>query len=181
MKNILYYSNYCEHSKNLLNLLSRSKIKEDIHFICIDKRIKKGNIIHILLEDGKDVYLPPNINKVPSLLMINKGGIVLEGESINNFLFPHLKKENNTSTMQNGEPLSFSILDFGNIHSDKYSYLDQTPSEMSSTDGDGGLRQIHNYATIDYVDNIETPVENYTPDKIGNLSLDELQKMRNKM
>ncbi len=180
MKNILYYSNYCEHSKSLLKLLSRSKIKEDLHFICIDKRIKKGNIIHILLEDGKNIYLPPNINKVPSILLINKGGIVLEGQSINDFLFPHLKKENNNATSHNGEPLSFSIQEFGNIHSDKYSYLDQTPSELSSTDGNGGLRQIHNYATIDYVDNIETPVDTYSPDKIGNLSLEELRNMRNK-
>lgn len=178
MTTILYYSNYCDHCKNLLKLLSQSRIKEEVHFICIDKRFKKDNIVHIMLENGKNVYLPPNINKVPSLLLVNKGGIVLEGEAINSFLFPKLKEENNQSTMNNGEPMSFSLGDFGSIHSDQYSYLDQTPSELSSKDGNGGLRQIHNYATVDYMDNINTPPETYTPDKIGNLSLEELQNMR---
>ena len=34
----LYYSKYCDHCKELLLQLSRTQIKKDIHFICIDQR-----------------------------------------------------------------------------------------------------------------------------------------------
>ena len=40
MSCILYYSNHCEPSQQLLQIISRSKITETIHFICIDNRYK---------------------------------------------------------------------------------------------------------------------------------------------
>ena len=43
MSSILYYSNYCNNCKELLQKLAHSSIKDDIHFICIDKRVKKPN------------------------------------------------------------------------------------------------------------------------------------------
>ena len=78
MSNILYYSNYCENSKNLLRNLSRSKIQEDLHYICIDKRIKQPNgNIYILLKNGQQIILPPTVTKVPALLQLNRGNNVL--------------------------------------------------------------------------------------------------------
>ena len=48
--NILYYSNYCDNSKKLLQILSQSRIKDDIHFICIDKRMQMpDDSTHIIL------------------------------------------------------------------------------------------------------------------------------------
>ena len=38
MSAILYYSNYCKYSKDLLMKLSKTKRKNDLHFVCIDKR-----------------------------------------------------------------------------------------------------------------------------------------------
>ena len=38
MSCVLYYSNYCQHSKELITILAKSKLKEEVHFICIDKR-----------------------------------------------------------------------------------------------------------------------------------------------
>ena len=40
MSCILYYSNYCEKCKNILRLVGKSELKDDIHFICIDKRFR---------------------------------------------------------------------------------------------------------------------------------------------
>ena len=40
--------------------------------------------------------------------------------------------------------------------SDQYSFLDQSVEDLG-TKGNGGLRQIHNFATINTFDNIETP------------------------
>ena len=54
MSCILYYSKYCEVSKKYLQLLSKTSMQNDIHFICIDKRVKEANNkTFIVLENGK--------------------------------------------------------------------------------------------------------------------------------
>ena len=40
MSEILYYSNYCNHCKELLLKLSKTEKRNEMHFICIDKRVK---------------------------------------------------------------------------------------------------------------------------------------------
>ena len=54
MSSILYYSNYCERCQTLLQKLSKSTKKKDIHFVSIDNRVKENNKIYILLENGKN-------------------------------------------------------------------------------------------------------------------------------
>ena len=46
----------------------------------------------------------------------------------------------------------------GSSHSDNYSFLDQNSDELSAK-GDGGLRQMHAFATYNGNDSIETPPE----------------------
>jgi hypothetical protein len=41
------------------------------------------------------------------------------------------------------------------------------------------MRQLYNYATIDSDIRIDAPKEDYTPDKIGSVSLENLQQKRN--
>ena len=68
MSSILYYSNYCEHSKSLLQSITKKTLTKDIHFICIDKRMKDtNNKIYIILENGQKIIMPENINRVPAL------------------------------------------------------------------------------------------------------------------
>ena len=43
MSSVLYYSNFCDNSKKLLLQIANSPIKKDIHFICIDNRIKQND------------------------------------------------------------------------------------------------------------------------------------------
>jgi hypothetical protein len=64
MSAILYYSNYCKYSKDLLVKLSRTKRKNDLHFVCIDKREQhKDGTTHVILENGQRLLLPPNVKK----------------------------------------------------------------------------------------------------------------------
>jgi hypothetical protein len=52
MSCILYYSNYCEHSKKLLQSLSKTELSKDIHFICVDVReVKPDGSIYIKLQN----------------------------------------------------------------------------------------------------------------------------------
>jgi hypothetical protein len=185
MSCIIYYSNHCDKSKAVLSALSKSRVQDDIHFLCIDKRVKAANgsgAWHIVTESGEKVLLPPQVNRVPALLLLNKGHMVLYGEQILQHFQPKNVALNNEATNFNGEPNSFSLGresmgGFG-VASDNYSFLDQSADELSAK-GNGGMRQLYNYATIDVVDKIETPPDNYSPDKVGSVSLEQLQQKRN--
>ena len=176
MNSILYYSNFCSHSKELLYNLSKLKDRDNIHFICIDKRENGANgITNIVLSNGQRIILPPNITEVPSLLLLNRGNrIIVGGKNIQEYLMP--KKHALDNTVK--EPLAFSFNEVGTILSDTFSFLD-TPAEELTAKGNGGLRIMHNYATLDFVENIETPPETYTPDKVKDGAMDSMQKERN--
>lgn len=185
MSCIIYYSNHCDKSKSVLSALSKSRVQDDIHFLCIDKRVRAANgsgAWHIVTETGEKVLLPPQVNRVPALLLLNKGHMVLYGEQILQHFQPKNVALNNAATNFNDEPNAFSLGresmgGFG-VASDNYSFLDQSPDELSAK-GNGGMRQMYNYATIDLVDKIETPPDNYSPDKVGSVSLEKLQQQRN--
>lgn len=147
MSSILYYSKYCEVSKKYLQLLSKSDMQKDIHFICIDKRVKdSNNKTYIILENGQKIILPENVTKVPALLLLNQGYQVLYGEQILQHLKPQQQQQLKQATQNNMEPMAFS-LGGGNIVSDQYSFLDQDSDELGTT-GNGGMRQMHNYVDL---------------------------------
>jgi hypothetical protein len=125
MSSILYYSKFCEHSNKLLQTLSKTNVQKDIHFICIDKRIKDSNgKMFIVLENEQKIIMPENVNRVPALLLLNQGYQVLYGESILNHLKPKQEVAVKKATQNNMEPMAFSFGGgFGDIVSDSYSFL----------------------------------------------------------
>ncbi len=151
MSSILYYSKYCEVSKKYLQILSKSNMQKDIHFICIDKRVKDANNkTFIILENGQKIILPENVTRVPALLLLTKGYEVLYGERILEHLKPRQEVEVRQATKNNMEPMAFSLGGgggFSNIVSDQYSFLDQGPEDLEAK-GNGGLRQMHNYVDL---------------------------------
>ena len=151
MSCILYYSKYCEVSKKYLQLLSKSEFQKDIHFICIDKRVKDSSgKTFIILENGQQIILPENITKVPALLLLNQGYQVLYGEQILQHLKPRQQHEIKQATQNNMEPMAFSLGGgggFSDIVSDQYSFLDQGEEDLKTT-GNGGMRQMHNYVDL---------------------------------
>ena len=183
MSSIIYYSTHCNKSKAVLTALSKSRLQDDIHFLCIDRRVKSSTgAVHIITETGEKVLLPPQVNRVPALLLLNKGHQVLYGEQILQHFQPKNAALNDVATGFNGEPNAFALgresmgSGFG-VASDNYSFLDQSADELSAK-GNGGMRQLYNYATIDLVDKIETPPDTYSPDKVGSVSLEQLQNKR---
>ena len=58
--------------------------------------------------------------------------------------------------------------------------MDQGNDELSAK-GEGGMRQLYNYATINHTDTINTPEENYTPDKVDESSLKKYEDSRNQI
>jgi cell division septal protein FtsQ len=180
MSSVLYYSEFCQHCKNLLRLLSKSKTKDNLHFICIDIREKQSNgETHIILENGQKLLLPSTVNTVPSLLLLNNGNKVLGGiGKVMEYLKPQQEIEKKIATKSNMEPLAFSTSEMGTIQSDNFSYLDLTADDLSAK-GNGGLRMMHNYTGWEQNTTIATPPDDYVPNKVGNVDMGKLQEKRN--
>lgn len=181
---ILYYSNYCVHSKKLLNYLVKENLTNQLNCICIDKRSRNPNTgqIQIVLENGKTIMMPPNVHSVPALLLVKQNFKVILGDEIMQLLHPLVKKQRDAATRHHGEPNGFSLASSGgmNVMSEKYTSYNLTPEELSAK-GNGGNRPIYNYVPADYDSLlIQTPPDNYRPNKIsGDISLDDLQQKRN--
>ena len=182
MSSILYYSNFCEHSKKLLQTISKANISNEIHFICIDKRMKdpSSNKVYIILENGQKIVMPENVNRVPALLLLTKGYNVLYGESILQHLKPKQEQVVREATQNNMEPSAFSF-GGGFVTSDQYSFLDMDSDSLSAK-GNGGTRQMHNYVDMNFMDKINTPADDQdykTSNKIsGDLTVEQLQQQR---
>ena len=162
MSSILYYSKYCEVSKKYLQTLSKSNVQKDIHFICIDKRVKESNKTYIVLDNGQKIILPENVTRVPALLLLNQGYTVLYGEQILQHLKPRQEVEVRQATKNNMEPMAFSFGGgLGDIVSDQYSFLDQAPEDLEAK-GNGGMRQMHNYVDLNtaFSGQISEPINN---------------------
>ena len=187
MTTILYYSNYCEHSRKLLQTLSKTDIKKDIHFICIDKRVKdNNNKTFIVLENGNKILMPENINRVPALLLLTQGYNVLYGDSILQHFKPTQERMVKQATQNNMEPMAFSFGTgggFGDIVSDQYSFLDMDSDSLSAK-GNGGMRQMHNYVDLNSNGNlnIDCPEDDFDYKKSNKipegLTVEQLQQQR---
>jgi len=185
MSYILYYSNYCKFSKRVINIISKNPfVTQEVHFICIDKRIQEKGKTFIILENGQKIIMPENVQKVPSLLLINDGFRVIENaEHIIKFFQPRKQQEVREATMNNMEPVGFEFEGGGScVVSDSYSFLDQDSKQMEAKNGNGGLRQMHNYAELNNASSIYTPedeVDYNNGSKLGeNVTIDMLKQQR---
>jgi hypothetical protein len=190
MSSILYYSNFCEPSKKLLQIVTKTQNAKDIHFICIDKRVKDSNgKIFIILQNGQKIIMPENVTRVPALLLLNQNYRVLYGDEIYQHLKPQQQQQIQQATKNNMEPVTFqdgfnAFGGFGGgIVSDNYSFLDQSDTDLS-TKGSGGLRQMHNYVSLNESNqlsmNLPTDDYDYKSDKMkeGEMSVEALQRKR---
>lgn len=182
---ILYYSNYCNHSKKILEFLTKNNLTDQLNFVCIDRRAKdpQNGHTYIVMENGNKVLMPPNVQSVPALLLVKKNYNVILGENIAEYLQPKTKDRNNIATMGNGEPLAYSFNDLAgksNIVSEQYTFYNMSADDLSAK-GSGEGRQMFNYSSINSDQfHINTPPDNYRPDKLsGNVTVDVLQQQRN--
>jgi hypothetical protein len=155
MSNVIYYSNYCENSKKIIKALKSLK---EIHWVCIDKRVKEGNTTYILLENGQKLVLPPNINRIPALLSLSTYQTTF-GNDILGMFSSRVEQQTAVATQGNMEPMAFSFGGGGGggVSSDFYSSWDLAPDQLTAT-GNGGMAQMHNYVGVNYTDTISQPI-----------------------
>ena len=96
----LYYSNFCKHSQRVLQFLVKGNLTGKINFLCIDNRERGDDSqMYIILEDGKRVIMPPNVQSVPSLLLVRQGYRVILGDDI----IAHYHIDANLETKKNNQ------------------------------------------------------------------------------
>lgn len=148
----LYYSNHCPHSKQVIQYIAKHDLINKLSFICIDKR-KRDNNNHliIVLENGKQILLPPSVSDVPSLLCKSKNYTLLSGSEIILTHFNNMYGNVIESTIvrNNGEPTA-------------------------------ALNANNNYfSDYNVTQSIHTPPDTYIPDKISsNITNDDLKNDR---
>lgn len=160
-----------------------SKLKETIYFVSIDDRIshpETGKTM-IKLRNGDQILLPPNIVRIPSMIVVNQGNkVVIGSRDILKILQPQVdiaatrsdNKQSDTFRPASdvtlpGAPTHFKgdliNYEFGNmmgsVSSDKFSFI-------GSTDG-GSVQQL------------ETPKDDYDKSKGESLSIEKLIEKRN--
>lgn len=182
---ILYYSNYCKHSQEILQYFVKHNLAEKMNFINVDKRRidKRTGQVYVQLENGKEIMLPPNVHSVPALLLPKENYRVMYGKEIVSRYTQSVENNNMQATRGNGEPVGFSINGgMQDIQSEKYTFFQASSNDLSAK-GFGGIRPLYNYvsATDDssqYM--IHTPPDDYRPNKVtGDVTLDQLQQQRN--
>ena len=183
-KHVLYYSNYCKHSQELLKLLQKEGLVNNLELINIDYRFVKDNITYLKLPNNQSFPLPPMINCVPTLCLMPNYEI-LSGSKIVNYFKPIHENINQERDSINMEPNPYclekeTIGSYG-VSSDSFSFYDSSQDELSAS-GNGGTRQMYNYASIQNNTNdngtIVTPMDEGREKKI-NISLEQLQQQRN--
>lgn len=132
-KDIVFYSNYCNYSKDIISTLSKSHLHKSLVYICVD---------------DKNIKLPNFITVVPTVYLNNEKRILVDNE-ISSWI------EQNTQQSKGDEELmayygssmgtggfstSFSFIEDGVKESDmisQYSFLDgpsqsiETPKEFT--------------------------------------------------
>ena len=181
---ILYYSNFCANSQKVVQYISKAGLIDKINAICIDKRSVDPNTgqVHIQLETGKKIMLPPNIHSVPALLVVKKNYNALFGGEIIKYFEPAVLSKMKEATILTGEPIGTSLTGATgnlNIVSEQYTLYDLSPEELSAK-GVGGRRPLYNYMSVAQdTFSIPTPPDTWRPDKVDqSVTIDNLTQKR---
>ena len=149
---ILYYSNNCKHCQKLLSHLAKNGQLEKYNFVCIDRRTVDPHTrqVSIILDRGVKTTLPPNVSRVPSLLLVNKNYNAVIGDEIYAYVDSQIKPDPNNAAVENGgEPIGYILSPSSggvNIVSETFTMYNAPPEELSAK-GIGGTRQMHNYVS----------------------------------
>lgn len=121
-KDIIFYSNFCNYSKEILTQISKTTLNDKMTYICVDDR---------------NINLPPFVQAVPTIYLINEQKVIVDEAIV-----PWIKsKTQPTQTDEIGSYFggdsfssSFSNLDDSQDKSftNEFTYLD-TPIESINT------------------------------------------------
>jgi glutaredoxin-related protein len=165
-KDILFYSNFCFHCKNILNLINKNPdINNNLLLFCIDNNKNKvpsfiKSVPCILTTNkniliGKEVFnLITNTPKTPSQYQNNQNNQnnqnEYKGQETNNInKNSHSQPQKPLLDTKTSDPIAWHIKEMGNSFSDNYSFLESD----KPVDNFGESSISHNFS---FLNNIET-------------------------
>jgi len=183
MTQLLFYSNNCHNSKNVVKSISKSPMRTSVKYICVDNAAVRRK-------------LPPYIKSVPTLVA---GSKIIVGNQINDYLQITTLVEKNKAEnpkeilpqqpqkpsydFENG-PNAFMTSEMGSTFSDSYSFL----GIDTSAQGNGGESMNHNFEFIkgndknsNMVNQNMNPVQNNYSEIQNNEKTEELNKKMDEM
>lgn len=148
--NVLFYSNKCVHSKELLNLIMKDTK--------LNQKITKVNV------DNPNIKLPPYVKSVPSMICNdNKKPTLLVGSKIFDWYNDQHKENVSTNSIQDWDPCTmsgysdgFSYLENEDVMKKSYSFINaeekiNTPDESNyEASGQSGGNQQKTQLDVDY-------------------------------
>jgi hypothetical protein len=81
-KDIIFYSNFCTYSKEMINQISKTTINDNILYVCVD---------------DQNIQLPNFIKAVPTIYLVSQKRIVVD-EYIPKWIEEQLSKSNDTNS-----------------------------------------------------------------------------------
>lgn len=105
-KNVLFYSNYCQHSKDVLGIITKKNLKDYFVYVCVDNTSLK---------------LPTFVDRVP-MICTSKKQIYMD-ESLIEFV-------NSLGDLTTSIEAGGDIYNTNSI-SDQYSFIDETDSSIN--------------------------------------------------
>jgi|SaaInlStandDraft_1057018.scaffolds.fasta_scaffold93200_2 hypothetical protein len=79
-KDIIFYSNYCSYSKEIINQLAKTPIHDNIIYVCVD---------------DDNIQLPQFVKAVPTIYLVNDKKIVVD-EAISGWIKDKISKPKDT-------------------------------------------------------------------------------------
>ena len=129
-KDILFYSNYCSFSKEVINKVSKTPISDNLVYICVD---------------DKNIQLPPFLKAVPTIYSIKDRQAYTDNE-LESYIESLIKPNQGVPTeldayfnSNSNFSSNYSLLDNSEERAavSSYSYIDQIGLPIS-TDNSGG-------------------------------------------
>ena len=109
-KTTIYYSNKCQHSKELITIIKNNGNGNNYSYICVDNS-----------------PIPPFIKSVPTLLISeNNNNKILVGEEI----FTTINNDK-PSSQTHEQPEAWHSNEMGSAYSDMYSFIEDNSSSIS--------------------------------------------------
>jgi hypothetical protein len=134
-KDIIFYSNFCTFSKDVINRISKTPINDNMVYICVDDR---------------NIKLPPFVQSVPTIYLTKEKKIIVD-DNIDSWI----QSKTQTAKISNAEIDSYQngfggfSSNFSNIgneednsFSSNFTYLDQSYKIETPTEGSSGKRDI---------------------------------------
>lgn len=147
---LLFYSNFCNHCKQIVNEINKSPVRNSVRYVCIDNQSVRSK-------------LPTYITSVPALVVGDTNQIFV-GNQISGWLkmVPIIKRKASApaprqvataqhvpqqqKAQKNQEPEGPSAWHCNEMSSfsDMYSFI----GIDGSAEGDGGMSMVHNFETL---------------------------------